>query len=99
MLKTVQVAVAGGIEQAQTREMAGAAELLRGRCQQDQVRRGARELIDQCIVAAGGVGTPRQVVRFVDDSQIPAGGERLFGAPRRVAQECKVDDDQFFIQK
>ena len=64
------------IEQAQAREVAVLAELLRGRGEQQDAGNDLRQLLDQRVFGADLVLVPDQVVGFVDHQQVPAGGEQ-----------------------
>ena len=71
-----EVVEAVRIEQAQAREVAVLAELLRGRGEQQDAWNDLRQLLDQRVFGADLVLVPDQVVGFVDHQQVPAGGEQ-----------------------
>ena len=95
----VAVVVARRIEQAQTREVTTAAQLFRRRGQKDQTGAAFAQRFYQRVRGACRFGRPREVVRLVDDHQIPTGGNRLVGAFRIVGKEVGAGDHQLFVFK
>ncbi|MNE15801.1 hypothetical protein D3C80_1087220 [compost metagenome] len=78
--KHVKVVETVGIEQAQAREMAFETQLF-WRCRQKQNTRDAlRQLFNRHVLAAWGVFAPDQMVRFIDDQQIPLGIAKMLKA-------------------
>ena len=73
----VEVGVARGVEQAQAREVPAQAKLFRRGREQQQARRARRQRFNQGITRAGEFGGPDQVVGFVHQQQVPAGGQGL----------------------
>ena len=67
-----EVVEAVRIEQAQAREVAVLAELLRGRGEQQDAWNDLRQLLDQRVFGADLVLVPDQVVGFVDHQQGPS---------------------------
>ena len=78
--KMGEVAEAHGIEQAQAGEVAGFAELLGRGGEEKNARHCASERFDDAIFGAGKIRAPLQVMRLVDDQDVPTGGEGLGGA-------------------
>ncbi len=93
----VEVGVARRIEQAQAREMSTAPKLLRRRGQQDQAGRARGEAFDQRVGRAGRVGRPFEVVRLVDDDDVPLGIDDLRGALRVVGEPADVGDQALLV--
>lgn len=82
------------IEQAQAREVALLAQLLRGGGQQQHAGDMLGQLFDHLIFAARRFFAPGQVVRFVDHQQIPLGVRQLFQALLVAAHEVQRADHQ-----
>jgi len=77
--------------------MAGAAELLGRGGQQDHAGGGRGQRFHERVFGAGRLRRPGQVMRFVDDEQIPARGDGLLGAARIAGQEGQIGDDELLV--
>ena len=75
-----EVVVTGGIEEAQACEVTGEAELRRGGGEEEQAGAAPGELLDERVFGADGIGRPREVVRLINDDDVPTGGEGLVAA-------------------
>ena len=84
------------VEQAQTSKVTLVAQLIRGRGQQQHARYLFGQRFHHFVGAAGGLLTPLQMVRFVDNQQIPLGFQHLFEATTLLAQEVEAADHQLF---
>ena len=79
-----EIVIAIRIEQAQSGEMTFQPELFRRRRDQNQAGRSARERFDRRVGGTRRLLVPAQMVRFIDDHQIPGRRECLLTAPRVV---------------
>ena len=75
------------------------AELLGCGGEQQQGWRASGETFDERVLGAGGVGRPLQVVRLVDDEQVPSGLHGLLLARRVVCKKRDAANDQLAVQK
>ena len=83
----IEIVVTRGVEEAEAGEVTGEAELS-GRGGEEEKAGGAfGEFLDEGVLGAGGVGRPLEVVGFVDDDEIPAGGDGLGAALLDVGEE------------
>ena len=97
--KSFEIRVAIGIEQAEPREVAFRAELLgRGR-QQQQAGRFSCERLDQRILRARSRRRPFEVVRFIDDQQIPARRDGLRGALFASRKESDAANHELAVEE
>ena len=95
----LHIVVTVRVEQAQAGEVTFGPQLLGGCGEQNHPGRGAGEGVDQLVSGAGRLGTPGQMVGFVDDEQIPSGGDYL-GQPVGVAQQkLRAAHDALFVEK
>ena len=85
-----------GIQQAQTGEVAFHAQLFRRSGQQQHARHTFCQLLDCLIFAARRLFAPHQVVRFIDDHQIPFGVAQMFQTLFAAAHEIQRADHQLF---
>ena len=90
----IKIVVTGGIEEAQAREVAGEAELSGRGGEEQEARCALRECFDERVLGAGGVGCPLEVMRLVDDDEVPAGGEGLFAALLDVGEESDARESE-----
>ena len=74
-----EIGVAIRIQQAQPGKVTLRSELLRRGREKEQAGDFRGECLDQRVGGAGGFGAPFQMMGFIDDEQIPACIERLFG--------------------
>ena len=94
---TREVVVAGRVEQAQPGEMTAASQLLGGGGQKNQTCRACGQGLDQSIFRAGRFGRPGQVMRFIDDEQIPACFDGLGRTLLRPAEEADAGDHELLV--
>ena len=85
-----------GVEQAQTGKVALVAQLIRGRGQQQHARHLFGQRFHHFIGTARRLFAPLQMVRFVDNQQIPLGFQHLLEATTLLAQEVEAADHQLF---
>ena len=84
--KRLEIVVAIGIEQAESRKVPRQPELRRRRCEQEQSSDAARQLLDERILGTHRIRRPSEMMRLIDDHNIPAGRDGLF-APCFIARE------------
>ena len=84
------------IEQAQTGEVAFQTQLFRRSGQQQDARHALGKLLDSHIFAARRVFAPDQVVRFVDDHQVPLGIAQMLKTLLAAAHEVERTNHQLF---
>ena len=84
------------VEQAQAGEVALHPELFRRRGEQQNARHALGQLFNSLIFAAWRVFAPHQMVRFIDDHQVPFGIAQVLQALLAAAHEVQRADNQLF---
>ena len=85
------------VEQAETREMAGFTELLRGGGDEEDVGSFGREGFDQVVFGAGLLRGPAEVMGFIDDEEVPIGRGGLGEAVGTLAEKIDAGDDELVV--
>ena len=96
LAKVGVVAVAGGIEEAEAGEVSAGSGLLGGAAEEEESGDVGGEAFDEG--EAAGVGFA-EVMGFVDDEEVPGGGESLALAARAVGEEGKGADEELAIEE
>ncbi len=91
----VEVAVAVGVEEAEAAEVAFEAELLGGGGEEEDGGDGGGEAGGEVVGGTGGF----EVVRFVDDEEVPTGGDGLVAALGGIREEGGAGDDELAVEK
>ena len=93
--KRLEIVVAIGIKQTESRKVPRQTELRRGRGEQEQSRDTARQLLDERILGTHRIQCPRQMMRLIDDHDVPASRDRLFAThfvtrEKRHRRQCEL---------
>ncbi len=85
------------VEQAQAGEVAFLAKLFRSGGQQQHAWGDFGQLLDQLVFGAGVFRVPDQVMRFVHNEQVPAGGEGCVLGALVVLQPVQRDQRELGV--
>ena len=88
-----------GVEESEACEVAGHAELFGGRGQEQEAGDDLAEGFNHGVLGAGGFGSPAEVMGFVDDEEIPSGGDGLFASARCCSEETEAGDDELVVEE
>ena len=98
-LELQKVRITVGVEQSQPREMPGVPELL-GRCrQQQQPGRAPAQGTDQLVLRTRHLRGPAQMVRLIDNHNVPARLDRELPVPFTAGEKGDTAKDQLLIEK
>ena len=94
-----EIRVSVRVEQSQPREMSLGPKLLRSRGEKQQSRRALGELLHERVLLTRRFRRPLQMMRLIDDEQVPAGCHRLPGAFRILREEADVANHELAVEK
>ena len=97
--KGFQIVVAGGVEQAETGEVALGPELLGSGSKEEDGGNPLSQAFHDLVGSAGELGCPFEVVGLVDNQEIPLGIEHLSVAVGRGSQIIETDADDLTVEK
>ena len=96
LAKVGVVAVAGGVEQAEAGEVARGSSLLGRAAEEEKAGDFLREALDHREGAAAGFA---EVVGFVDDEEVPGGGEGLASPERVEGEEVEGAEEELAVEE
>ena len=95
----IEIVIPVRIEQPQAGEVAGESELFGRGGKQQQAWGMAAERVDGIVGRRRGLRRPLQMVRFVNDEDVPSGAERLLEANRALEEEPEIGQYQLVLEE